>query len=95
MKMLVTKTAFAASVALATLIAAQTAYAQEHLSLVAERHHAAPEIYDSQASPRYGFGPRTTARPDDVITGNRSIGSDPDPFIRGEILRHSDSGWPD
>ena len=98
MKMLVSKTAFAASVALATLIAAQTAYAQEHLSLVAanaERHHAAPEAYDAQANPRYGFGPRTTARPDGVVTGNRTIGSDPDPFIRGEILRHSDSGWPD
>ena len=23
------------------------------------------------------------------------LGTDPDPFIRGEILRHYDSGWPD
>ena len=23
------------------------------------------------------------------------LGDDPDPFIRGEILRHYDSGWPD
>jgi hypothetical protein len=30
-----------------------------------------------------------------VISGNRIIGRDPDPFIRGEILRHYDSGWPD
>jgi hypothetical protein len=29
-----------------------------------------------------------------VVSGNRIIGRDPDPFIRGEILRHYDSGWP-
>jgi len=30
-----------------------------------------------------------------VISGNRIIGRNPDPFIRGEILRHYDSAWPD
>jgi hypothetical protein len=30
-----------------------------------------------------------------VVSGNRVIGRDPDPFIRGEILRHYDSGWPE
>jgi hypothetical protein len=78
MKMLVKKTALAASVALATLIAAQTAYAQ--------RHHAAPETHNAQG---------VTAPPNGVMSGNRQVGSDPDPFIRGEMLRHSDSGWPD
>ena len=87
MKMLVKKTVLATSVALATLIGAQAANAQ--------RHHAAPETYDAQDNPRYGFGPHVTAPPNGVMSGHRQIGSDPDPFIRGEILRHSDSGWPD
>ena len=87
MKMLVKKMALAASVALATLIAAQTAYAQ--------RHHPAPEAHDTQANQHSGFGPHVTAPPNGVMSGNRSIASDPDPFIRGEMLRHSDSGWPD
>jgi hypothetical protein len=30
-----------------------------------------------------------------VVSGNRVIGRDPDPFIRGEILREYDSGHPD
>jgi hypothetical protein len=30
-----------------------------------------------------------------VRSGNRVIGRDPDPFIRGEILRHYNSSWPD
>jgi hypothetical protein len=97
-KMLVKKTVLATSVALATLIAAQAADAQEYLSheaAYAQRHHAAPGIYDAEGNPRVGFGPRVTVQPNDVVTGNREIGRDPDPFIRGEILRHSDSGWPD
>jgi hypothetical protein len=35
------------------------------------------------------------AQSEEVISGNRVIGHDPDPFIRGEILRHYESGWPD
>jgi hypothetical protein len=98
MKMLMKNTALATSVALAMLIAAETADAQEYLSheaAYALRHQAAPETYDTQANPRFGFGPRATAQPNGVVSGNRQVGSDPDPFIRGEILRHSDSGWPD
>ena len=30
-----------------------------------------------------------------VRAGSRVIDCDPDPFIRGEILRHYNSGWPD
>jgi hypothetical protein len=81
MKMLVKRTALAASVALATLIAAHTAYAQPH--------HAAPETHDTRAVPH------AAAPPNAAMSGNRQIGVDPDPFIRGEMLRHSDSGWPD
>lgn len=31
-------------------------------------------------------------QPGDVISGDRVIGRDPDPFIRGETLRHYHSG---
>jgi hypothetical protein len=81
MKTLVTKM-LAASAAFALLIAPEAAYAQTNT--------AAPK-------------PRVTVRPNDVHmgnrtdvrVGNRTIGTDPDPFIRGEILRHRNSGWPD
>ena len=53
MKMLVTKMALAASVALATLISAQAASAQT-------RHQTAPEAYDVQANPNGGFEDRAS-----------------------------------
>jgi hypothetical protein len=84
MKMLVTKLALAASVALATLIAAEAASAQPL------RHQ--PEAYDTQANPNYGFGPRVTVQPNDVVSGDRVIGRDPDPFVRDQILRGYNSG---
>ena len=80
------------------LLAAQAAQAQEYPAreaASARKHHAAPEAYDAQANPNYGFGPRVTVHPNDVLSGNRVIGRDPDAFIRGEILRHYNSGWPD
>jgi hypothetical protein len=86
MKMLVARVALAASVALATLIAAEAASAQPL------RHQAAPEAYDTQANPNYGFGPRVTVQPSDVVSGNRVIGRDPDPFVRDQILRGYNSG---
>jgi hypothetical protein len=89
MKTLVTKIVLATSVALGTLVAAGAAYAQP------PRYHAAPEVYDTQGNPRYGFGPRVTAQPGDVISGNRQIGRDPDPFIRDQMLREYNSGRPD
>ena len=88
MKMLVTKMAVAASVGLASLIAGGAASAQAH------RQQAAPQVYNDQGNQR-SLGPRVTVQPNDVIKGDKLIGRDPDPFIRGEILRHSDSGWPD
>jgi hypothetical protein len=39
--------------------------------------------------------PRVTAPPSEVRTGHKRGGTDPDPFIQGEILRHRNSGWPD
>jgi hypothetical protein len=75
-------------VALATLITAESAYAAGY----AQRHQAAPTAYNAQANPNYGFGPRVRVHPHDVIAGDRIIGRDPDPFIRGEILRHYHSG---
>jgi hypothetical protein len=86
------------SAALAMLIAAEAVRAQDYPSYQAAsvgRYRSAPEVYNAQGNPRYGFGPRVTAHPHDVITGDRVIGRDPDPFIRGEILRHYNSGWPD
>ena len=88
MKIFVTKVALAASVALATLVAAGTASAQP-------RQQAGSTVYDAQANPIYGFGPRTTVQPGDVISGNRLIARDPDPFIRDQLLRDYNSGRPD
>jgi hypothetical protein len=93
------KMAILPSLALAMLIAAgPAAHAQGYLQETAytHRHHEAPPLaYDTQANPNYGFGPLRRVGPNDVVSGNRIIGRDPDPFIRGELLRHYDSGWPD
>src|SRR5262245_58135179 len=86
MKTLVTKMALAASVALATLIATEAAFAQP------PHRNWAPGAYDTQANPNYGFGPRVTVQPNDVVTGDREIGRDPDPFIRNQLLRGYNSG---
>jgi hypothetical protein len=99
MKKLIARMAIAAAAALTTLGAAEGAHAQGYQEIAFQRHHAAPraaapQAYDTQANPRYGFGPRVTIQPNDV-SGGRIIGRDPDPFIRGELLRHYDSGWPD
>ena len=67
MKTLVAKIVLATSVALGTLVTAGAAYAQP------PRYHAAPEVYDTQGNPRYGFGPRVPAQPGDVISGNRQM----------------------
>jgi hypothetical protein len=76
-------------VALATLITAEAADAAG----CSQRHQAAPIAYNVQANPNYGFGPRVRVQPNDVVSGDRIVGRDPDPFIRGEILRHYNNGW--
>lgn len=77
--------------ALTVLIVAQSADAAGYT----QRGLAPGTAYNTQANPHYGFGPVVRVQPTDVISGDRMIGRDPDPFIRGEILRHYDSGWPD
>jgi hypothetical protein len=92
-KVLTIRAALVASAALAPLIGAGAAYAQDfplQEAAYVHGHHAAP----AQANPRGDGNPRVSS-PNDVVTGNRVIGRDPDPFIQEEILRHSDSGWPD
>jgi hypothetical protein len=84
MKMLATKMALATSVALATLLAAEAASAQ--------RLQTASEAYDAESNPHYGFGPRVTVQPNDVVSGHSVIGRDPDPSIRNQLLREYDSG---
>jgi hypothetical protein len=80
-----------ALLALAALITAEGAYAAGS----SQRQGTAPTAYNTQANPNYGFGPRVRVHPHDVISGDRIIGRDPDPFIRGELLRHYHSGYPD
>jgi hypothetical protein len=100
MKMLFTRMAFATSVALATLISAGAASAQDN--------RAAPDAYDqtryldrgtaidSQATGEEGgAGPRVRVQPNDVVTNGRDIGRDPDPFVRDQLRREYDSGTPD
>jgi hypothetical protein len=71
--------ALATSVALVSVVAAGAAY-------------AAPQAYNAESNQNYGFGPRVTVHPNDVVTGNRVIGRDPDPSIRDQLLREYDSG---
>jgi hypothetical protein len=72
------------AVALATLIAAPA------LAQTRERPGA------NSNWPQAGQGGQYGARaPGPVMKGGQVIAHDPDPWIRNEILRHSDSGWPD
>ena len=48
--------------------------------------------YNTQANPNYGFGPVQKIHPYDVVSGDKIIGRDPDPFIRGQLLREYNSG---
>ena len=99
MRTLATRLALAAAIGLATLGAGEAAHARDYRSHGAYLHRRDPAPYgygyDAQANPTYGFGPLVPIHPNDVVAGGRIIGRDPDPFIRGEILRHYDSGWPD
>jgi hypothetical protein len=65
-------------------------------ALAQARHHADPP---DETAPHYRTDvvrhPRITRDPADVVFGGKVIGRDPDPWIRQEILRHAESGWPD
>ena len=83
MKMLISRMLLATSVVLAIQVAAEPADAR--------KSRAAPQPRDGvEVQSR-----RVTVGPNCVRAGDRVIGCDPDPFIRGEILRHYYSGWPD
>lgn len=58
----------------------------------AGKRNSATTAYNAQANPNYGFGPVVRVHPHDVVAGNSIIGRDPDPFIRGQILREYHSG---
>lgn len=75
----------AALAALATLVTAEPADA-------GQRRPPCQTAYNAQANPSYGFGPRVCVHPHDVVAGNSIIGRDPDPFIRGQLLREYNSG---
>ena len=75
-------------VALTTLVISQGADAANY-----NRWNLPPGYgYNTQANPNYGFGPVQRIQPTDVVSGNKIIGRDPDPFIRGQILREYNSG---
>jgi hypothetical protein len=75
-------------VALTTLVISQGAHAASY-----NRWNLPPgTAYNTQATPNYGFGPIQRIHPHDVLSGDRIIGRDPDPFIRGQILRAYNSG---
>jgi hypothetical protein len=98
MKMLVARMALATSVAFAMLIAAEAASAQTQTEGASDRtsgYRQAPEVYDTEANPNYGFGPRVREQPNDAVSGDRVIGQDPDPAVRNQLLREYDSGHPD
>jgi len=56
---------------------------------------AGPALAQTTPPPRYAVPGPAVQNPDAVMKGGKAIGHDPDPWIRNEILRHSDSGWPD
>lgn len=85
MRKFASRAALAASMTLMSFIAAGTAHAQVPDMLYAQNNRAVPGGYQS------GYGPRVAPQPNEVMTGNRRIDRDPDPFIRGEILRHYNS----
>jgi hypothetical protein len=68
--------------ALTVLIVAQSADAAGY-----SRNLPPGTAYNTQANPHYGFGPVVRVQPTDVISGDRMIGRDPDPFIRNQMLR--------
>ena len=91
MNPLVSKMVLLASVGLATCITAETAYPQDNRNAPqtdSAHRNGAPDVEPVDRR-------HITTHPNDVRSGNRVIGRDPDPFIRGEILRHYNSSRPD
>ena len=91
MSPLVSKIVLLTSVLLATCIIAETAYPQDYRN--------PPKADSAERNGDVDVEPvdrrHITTHPNDVRSGSRVIGRDPDPFIRGEILRHYNSSWRD
>ena len=91
MNLFIRNMVFLTSVTLAMCITAEAAYPRENRN--------EPKTDSIQRNDARVVEPvdhrHITPHPNDVRSGDRVIGRDPDPFIRGEILRHYDSGWPD
>jgi hypothetical protein len=49
----------------------------------------------SASNPSAAVGERSARDSDAVIFRGKVIAPDPDPWIRNEIKRHAESGWPD
>jgi len=75
------------------------------LALLMSAHGARLSLVDAARAERYAvperhaqaysrLGPRIPVQPDDVVKDGVVIGRDPDPFIRGEMLRHYGVGGP-
>ena len=47
------------------------------------------------SNPSAVAGERSAGDPDAVTFRGKVIARDPDPWIRNEIKRHAESGWPD
>jgi hypothetical protein len=91
MNLLDNKMVLLISVALATCITAVSAYPQDNRNTPqtdSVQRNGPPDVEPLDRR-------HITTHPHDVRSGNRVIGRDPDPFIRGEILRHYNSSWPD
>jgi hypothetical protein len=84
------RAAFVVCAALALLIAAGGARLPL-LNAARAQWYAAPEQH-ARAYSR--LGPRVAVQPDDIVKDGVVIGRDPDPFIRGEMLRHYGVGGP-
>jgi hypothetical protein len=78
-----------APLAIASVLVISTAANSVQLHLLDAayaRQHVAPTGSYARAYSR--LGARTAVQPDDVVKDGVVIGRDPDPFIRGEMLRH-------
>ena len=84
------KAPLAISIALVLLVAAGGAQLPS-LNAARAGWYAAPERH-ARAYSR--LGPRVAVQPDDIVKDGVVIGRDPDPFIRGEMLRHYGVGGP-
>ena len=86
------------SVALAMLAGTEGAYARENREAPDATYGRQDRgtAIDTQGTGEEGIsGPRVQVKPGDALTGGRVIGADPDPFVRDQLLRDYDSGYPD